>query len=188
MFKLDNVYKNTCCMCCGIPQESPRFFVKEDGTKVRVTVDHVLLRSLDGPNTADNLVLMCHDCNQMRGNLFAELSEFIDWYWSDTPLPKEKNFSYLRGKHRVNSKFDRYTFKGNNFVKSSTRILDENDNTIRIQQKNINSKQVIPVLKPKSSSSVLIGTIELNGYVYEQYKHPLFGTSLVKVESHQQEQ
>lgn len=186
MFKLDNVYRNTCCMCCGIPQESSRFFIKEDGTKVLATVDHVLLRSLDGPNTPDNLVLMCFDCNQMRGNLFAELSEFIDWYWSDTPLPKQKNFSYLREKKRSTSKFNRYTFKGNSFVKSSPSILDEDDNTIRVSHKNINSKPTTPVLKSKSSS-VLIGTIELNGYKYEQYKHPLFGTSLVKVESHQQD-
>lgn len=163
-------------MCCGIPQVSVRYFMKNDGTQVRSTVDHVLLRSLGGANTVDNLVLMCHDCNQMRGNLFAELDEFIFWYWSGEPLPKEKNFSYLRDKPGTSK--HRFTF---NNVSSS--VNNERKDT-KIRVKNYNTKDVlsIPVLEPKSSQSVLIGTVEMNGYVYEQYKHPLFGTSMVKVD------
>lgn len=181
MIKSDEAYRNTCCMCCGIPQVSVRNFQKNDGTLVRSTVDHVLLRSLGGANTVDNLVLMCHDCNQMRGNLFAELDEFIFWYWSDTPLPKEKNFSYLRDSPRTRR--HKFTFNGNNFVRVSRSLDEINEVTKPIRvQKNMDSSQKIPVLEPKSSQSVLIGTVEMNGYVYEQYKHPLFGTSMVKVE------
>ncbi|AFC21968.1 HNH endonuclease [Cronobacter phage vB_CsaM_GAP32] len=165
MIKSEEAYRNTCCMCCGIPLKNGKYFEKEDGTLVRCTVDHVLLRSLNGPNTIDNLVLMCHDCNQLRGNLFAELDQFIEWYWSDEPLPKEKNFSYIRKQQR-----HKYTFCDNNFVKSSSKV-----------KQNV-YKEVIPVLEPTSSKSILLGTVELNGYKYNQYKHPLFGTSLVKVE------
>lgn len=156
-------------MCCGIPQISNKFFMKEDGTKVQATVDHVLLRSLGGPNTEDNLVIMCYECNQLRSNLFAELDEFIHWYWSGEPLPKEKNFSYLYKYKRNKNRFENYTFKGNTFVKSSAKLINHSTNNI-------------PVQKSKTES-VLVRTIEMNGYMYNEYKHPLYGTSHVKVEN-----
>lgn len=167
MFKPDEAHQNTCCACCGIPLKDSKYFQKEDGTLVRCTVDHILLRSLNGANDADNLILMCYDCNHLRSNLFAELDEFIAWYWSDEPLPKEKNFSYIR-KHK------KYKLCRNIFIRKVKKIRSNN-------QSSLNSEHVIPVLKPKSSESVLVGTIELNGYKYNQYQHPLFGKSLVKV-------
>ena len=163
MIKSEEAYRNTCCMCCGIPLKNEKYFEKEDGTLVRCTVDHVLLKSLNGQNTIDNLVLMCHDCNHLRGNLFAELEQFIEWYWSDEPLPKEKNFSYIHNAPR-----NKYAFSSNMFREVPKREY-------AVEQADI------PLLEPKNTS-VLIGTIELNGYKYNQYKHPLFGKSLVKVD------
>lgn len=148
MFQNMTVYRNTCCMCCGIPQVSSTYFQKPDKTLVRSTVDHVLLKSLGGSNNDSNLVLMCYDCNQMRGNLFAELDQFISWYWSDMPLPTEKNFSYLKDKPQSKK------------------------NKIKIKVKH----------KPTSVyDSELCGTVMINGFKYNKFKHPLFGMSLVKV-------
>lgn len=155
MQNMNEVYRNTCCMCCGIPQVSKQYFKKLDGTLVRYTVDHVLLRSLGGSNHMDNLVPMCYDCNQVRSNHFAELQEFLDWYWSGEDLPVLKNFSYLK---------DKPSFKS-----SPSR-------------KKINSTQYndIPVLGKKEKS--VSGTvIYLKGIAYQEYKHPVYGTSLVRI-------
>jgi 5-methylcytosine-specific restriction endonuclease McrA len=39
---------------------------------VELRVDHVIPKSLDGPDTIDNLVAACHDCNAGKGS--GELS------------------------------------------------------------------------------------------------------------------
>ena len=155
MQNMNEVYRNTCCMCCGIPQVSKQYFKKLDGTLVRYTVDHVLLRSLGGSNHMDNLVPMCYDCNQIRSNHFAELQEFLDWYWSGEDLPVLKNFSYLKDKP--------------NFKHSASK-------------KKINTTQYkdIPVLG-KKENSVPGNVIYLKGIAYQEYKHPVYGTSLVRI-------
>lgn len=157
------IYRNTCCACCGIPQVSPKYFRKMDGTLVRHTVDHDKLRSLGGSNSIENLVSMCYDCNQTRGDLFAGLQEYIDWYWSDEPLPKVKNFSYLRENPNNTDVF----LKRRDFEKNSLNITK--------------SFIDIPVL-PSKNKSIPMNIVELNGVKYQEYKHPLYGISLIKIE------
>ena len=154
MQNMNEVYRNACCMCCGIPQVSKQYFKKLDGTLVRYTVDHVLLRSLGGPNSIDNLVPMCYDCNQLRGNLFAELTEFLQWYWSGEAIPVLKNFSYLKDKPKSNS----------------------------VSNKKISTNQYkgIPVISIKQTS-VPGKVVYLNGVPHQEYKHPIYGTSLVRI-------
>lgn len=69
-----------------------------------MTLDHDLLNSLDGSNDISNHHLLCYECNQIRGNRFAEYSEFKSWYNSciiknldpvDEIKKVKKNFSYL---------------------------------------------------------------------------------------------
>ena len=155
MQNMNEVYRNTCCMCCGIPQVSKQYFKKLDGTLVRFTVDHVLLRSLGGSNHMDNLVPRCYDCNQVRSNHFAELPEFLDWYWSGEDLPVLKNFSYLKDKPRFKSSLSR----------KKINITQYND---------------IPVIG-KKENSVSGNAIYLNGIAYREYNHPVYGNSLVRI-------
>ncbi|SOK59323.1 hypothetical protein [Yersinia phage fHe-Yen9-03] len=154
-----NAYRNTCCMCCGIPQISRQFFKTHDGKLVQATVDHVVLRSLGGSSEAENLVMMCYDCNQLRANLFAELNQFIDWYWSDDELPRTKNFSYLKDNPKYKHKFT--------FNKTYTKHK---------------SPSSVGIVLPSKNSSVALNVIEMNGVKYQEYKHPLFGNSLIKIE------
>lgn len=163
MINPEVVYRNTCCACCGIPQVSQKYFQKLDGTLVVYTVDHDTLRSLGGSNSFDNLVSMCYDCNQTRSNLFAELQQFIDWYWSDTPLPVNKNFSYLNENPNYLTR--------NKVVNSSTK----NKKATNDEFKNI------PVLVSKNKS-VPTRIVQMNGSMYQEYSHPLFGKSLIKIE------
>jgi hypothetical protein len=172
------IYRNTCCACCGIPQVSPKYFQKLDGTLVRHTLDHDKLRSLGGLNTADNLVSMCYDCNQTRGDLFAGLQEYIDWYWSEEPLPKVKNFSYLREKPKSAEVF----VKRGASVKRSGSFLRLNKGFVHNSTENdIRPENNITVL-PNQNKSVPTRIIEMNGVKYQEYKHPLFGKSLIKIE------
>lgn len=150
-------YKNTCCMCCGIPQVSGKYF-SNNGRAVRATVDHILLRSLGGTSGIDNLAVMCYDCNHLRGNLFAEMQEFIDWYWSDEELPKQKNFSYLN--ENPSKKVPYY------------------------QRFSFGPASIVPPELPKQESkSEVVDIVVLKGVEYIQYKHPLFGNSLIKKEN-----
>lgn len=157
------IYRNTCCACCGIPQVSSKYFQRMDGTLVRHTLDHDKLRSLGGSNSLDNLVSMCYYCNQTRADLFAGLQEYIDWYWSDEPLPKVKNFSYLREKPKSTENCSGSFLRLNRSI--STNVINTN----------------ITVL-PSKTKSIPIRIIEINGVKYQEYKHPLFGTSLIKIE------
>lgn len=169
------IYRNTCCACCGIPQVSPKYFQKLDGTLVRHTLDHDKLRSLGGSNSIDNLVSMCYDCNQTRADLFAGLQEYIDWYWSDEPLPKVKNFSYLREKPKSTEVFVKRgasVKRSGSFLRLNKGFVDKSSNK---------SADNIPVL-PSQNKSVPTRIVEMNGVMYQEYKHPLFGTSLIKIE------
>jgi len=161
MINPEVIYRNTCCACCGIPQVSQKYFQKLDGTLVQHTVDHDLLRSLGGANTVDNLVSMCYDCNQTRSNLFAELPQYLDWYWSEEPLPTFKNYSYLNEKPFV---------KRDKHVVSSSYLRLNKMNTTEI------------TILPSKNNSVPTRIVVLNGSKYQEYKHPQFGTSLIKIE------
>lgn len=160
-----NVYKNTCCSCCGIPRISPKYYLKPDGTKVQATVDHNLLASLGGTHLTDNLNNMCFDCNQLRGNLFAEFDQFIEWYWSDKELPKEKNFSYIFADNNTISEHEMYCKKA-----AYNKIY-----------RKYFSNKVQSIVPKDSKKSEEIDVVELNGVKYKHYKHPLFGNSLIKM-------
>lgn len=55
------------CAYCG-----RRVATKRKPGCVRMTIDHVIPRSKGGPNTADNLVAACKDCNYKKGNKMPE--------------------------------------------------------------------------------------------------------------------
>lgn len=44
------------------------YAVREDGTEVLMTQDHITALSLGGPNTLENLQTMCSPCNCKKGN------------------------------------------------------------------------------------------------------------------------
>lgn len=157
-------YRGTCCMCCGIPQVSRQYFIKADKTLVQATVDHVLLKSLGGSSNQNNLVLMCYDCNQLRANHFAELDEFIDWYWSGEENIPERNFSYLNENPKRKKRY-RFTF-------GPAPVQETKPCKIAINT---------PVLE-KKHESIPLDIVEMNGVKYRHYKHPLFGNSLIKIE------
>lgn len=159
-------YRNTCCMCCGIPQVSQQYFIKADKTLVKATVDHVLLKSLGGSSNQKNLVLMCYDCNQLRANHFAELDEFIDWYWSGVEKIPARNFSYL-SENPKKKKHYRFTF-GAEPVNTKPWKTAVNPH--------------VPIVLEKKHESIPLDIVEMNGVKYRHYKHPLFGNSLIKIE------
>ena len=41
-------------------------------TNIPLEIEHLTLRSRNGPDTVDNLAISCHDCNQKKNNLTAE--------------------------------------------------------------------------------------------------------------------
>lgn len=89
------------CDCCN----KEMFFsvVESEGKKwlhgmvegSRITLDHNMLKSLEGGDTVDNLHLLCNSCNQLRGNHFAEYNEFKEWFKS-TPNPSVKTLPPTR--------------------------------------------------------------------------------------------
>ncbi|AFC21980.1 HNH endonuclease [Cronobacter phage vB_CsaM_GAP32] len=101
--KRDGLKCDTCGNCDIhfklIPESGMAMFMG----KVRMTRDHDLLNSLNGSDDVDNQHLLCEDCNQLRGNRFAQYKEFKDWYESviaEGKDPKKvvnklnRNFSY----------------------------------------------------------------------------------------------
>lgn len=140
------VYRNTCCACCGIPRVNQSYFLKPDGTVSKSTVDHMLLKSLGGSSLQTNLIPMCFECNQLRANIFAEFDEFIDWYWNGPNELPERNYSYLT------------------------------DNPNKIKKPLIK----MPVLKSKNLSKE-VDVVIISGIKYKEYNHPLYGTSLIRM-------
>jgi len=79
--------KGTTCVACGriadrarvnIDRLTPYLSVGgyDDGRWFHMTVDHNIPRAQRGPNTMPNLVVMCHRCNNAKGN--RTLEEFRD--------------------------------------------------------------------------------------------------------------
>lgn len=112
---------NTHCICCGKgKRESDLYFqytndaglnlyAKYGWKSVKLTVDHNLLKSLGGIAQTYNLNTMCEDCNNFRGNSFAQVDEFI--YWFNHPNKKpitQKNFSYIDGREGEKEAFKPY--------------------------------------------------------------------------------
>lgn len=112
---------NTHCICCGKgKRESDLYFMHSNETglnlfakygwkSVMLTVDHNLLKSLGGIAQTYNLNTMCEECNNFRGNSFAQVEEFI--YWFHHPKKKritQKNFSYIDGREGEREEFKPY--------------------------------------------------------------------------------
>lgn len=113
---------HTHCICCGRgKRESDKhfeyshekglnLFFKHNWKSVMLTVDHDLLSSLGGIAQTYNLNIMCEECNNLRGNSFAQVEEFI--YWFNHPKRKpitQKNFSYIDGRQGEREKFKPYS-------------------------------------------------------------------------------
>jgi hypothetical protein len=102
------------CDCCG--DDSLYFMVHPENGLVLVsshkhkkrqksmTMDHDILKSLDGTNQIDNQHLLCERCNIARGNAFAEYSEFKQWFKEQVSLGRNpynyasslvQNFCYI---------------------------------------------------------------------------------------------
>ncbi len=61
------------CECCGKSKKD----LREDGiTKVKLTIDHIIPRSVDKTKELDrdNLQVLCEDCNEAKSN-----TDFSDW-------------------------------------------------------------------------------------------------------------
>jgi 5-methylcytosine-specific restriction endonuclease McrA len=56
------VYKRDGRRCCNC------------GSTERLTIDHIVPRSRGGSNALDNLQVLCHDCNQAKGNSLPAVS------------------------------------------------------------------------------------------------------------------
>lgn len=78
------------CDCCGESNVYYRLsstnaleacIIKQDSKKIiRLTADHDYLRSLGGPDKAENYHALCETCNSVRDDRFAEYPEFKMWY------------------------------------------------------------------------------------------------------------
>lgn len=99
--KIATFIKNSTCICCGMKAQEARL---EEGKgehaifgkmhlnvwgKVDtiwgefwdlMTVDHDILKSLGGPDVESNFNTMCRKCNQLRGNRFPNLQDFLNEY------------------------------------------------------------------------------------------------------------
>ena len=54
------------CPCCNIQLVWKAN--RDNLQKNLATVDHMIAKSLGGPNTSDNMFVMCRQCNEDRGN------------------------------------------------------------------------------------------------------------------------
>lgn len=116
----------TFCVCCGkgkrendlyfkyANDKGLNLFAKYGWKSVMLTVDHNLLKSLGGIAQPYNLNTMCEECNNFRGNSFAQVDEFIYWYNHPQKKPiVQKNFSYIDGREGEREVFKPYTLPFN---------------------------------------------------------------------------
>ena len=99
--KVATFLKNTKCICCGMEAHEVRL---EEGKGTHaifgmmhlnvwgkadtafgefwdlMTVDHAILKSLNGPDVESNFNTMCRKCNQLRGARYPNLQDFLDKY------------------------------------------------------------------------------------------------------------
>lgn len=59
--------QNWRCCYCGVPM------VCEPNADAQATIEHVVPRSLGGPDHPDNYVIACKRCNQARGNAIEDI-------------------------------------------------------------------------------------------------------------------
>ena len=86
-------YREMCCVECGLPishawlvqppgsaRPHVNFYGRRDGEWVLFTKDHIIPRSLGGPNLLDNYQTMCAPCNERRANdvSLADISELAE--------------------------------------------------------------------------------------------------------------
>ena len=139
------------CVCCEIPLQGKG--------NHQSTMDHILLRSLGGPTDMTNMNYMCRQCNSMRGNNFAEQEEFIQWYYSFEKMPA-RNFCYLHEKPRN---------KKHKASKTSFLRLGKRQN-----------KSCKEGNKDVLCSSSKVNDVLVDGVVYVEYQHPVYGKSMIK--------
>lgn len=142
------------CVCCGAQQVGTKFQY-DDGTLSTITKDHIVLWSLTYKNK-DNTNAMCERCNSLRANRFAEQDEFIDWFRSGVQELPVRNFSYL--KEVPKEVFDNYPKRVQNKLKAYFKGEE--------------------VSEPKPTSQ-MTGEVTVNGVVYIEFTHPVYGKSLV---------
>lgn len=63
-YRINLLRKQKCkCFWCG-----KRFDTKTKKGRKKITLDHLLPKSMGGKLNVENLVASCHECNQTRGN------------------------------------------------------------------------------------------------------------------------
>lgn len=177
------------CVCCGARQSTNiKYFILSSGRRSRVTRDHILLKSLGGASDNTNLNYMCHHCNQLRGNLFAEQKEFMDWFKSGEPLPEKKNFSYIH-EGRIESlklRLAKRTEKHQHLKQElSPEECAERNKQRQERRERAKEKCRLNALNatrlPSKEQSTFVRVVRRGVAVYHVYKHPIYGESEVRV-------
>lgn len=99
--KVATFVKNDTCICCGMKAHEVRLEEGNGGHAIfgsthlnvwgkvdtvwgefwdLMTVDHAILKSLNGPDVESNFNTMCRKCNQLRGSRYPNLQDFLDIY------------------------------------------------------------------------------------------------------------
>lgn len=156
-----NQNNNVCVACGAVAVSSTVMYNHEKGTYVQKTRDHMLLKSLGGGDSGENLACMCDKCNFLRANKFAEITEFLAWFRAGQPaLPFKRNFSYLN-RDFIHFEKPEYAYLKEGMTKGMCEV---------------------PLLKPKTKS-VFVRRYTNDKGTFEVYKHPLFGESEIKVDN-----
>lgn len=104
----------TDCICCGAKgayfslETSNKdintglhlnlYAINEYGDTVLMTKDHIVLKSLGGPDDVSNYSPMCLRCNNLRGNSYPNQQEFLDAYKNKKLLIDKKSTFINHGK------------------------------------------------------------------------------------------
>ena len=145
--KINTFIKNKKCICCGTEANEVRI---ESGTGThhlfsnphinvygispntnygtfveQMTVDHSILKSLGGKNLSSNYNTMCKKCNQIRGNRFPVLEDFLKIY-----KPKSASLINSRAQSIYQSKLNKVSIKEREKYKK-----ERNDNYLNLKEK-----------------------------------------------------